>query len=115
MTFTFSFNHTVAIILMVIYLAFPTVLCTHAVADGAAVPPVSSTIHTFPCDTDPCSGGHDADCCDTTGCNCACHAPLGQGVRLAYAPVVVARQFYEPSGFFPQVYRTIFVPPQNLA
>lgn len=115
MTFTLSFNHTVAIILMVVYLALPTALWSHAVADGPAVPPVSGTTQGSPCDTGPCSGGHDTDCCDTTGCNCACHAPLGQGIRLAYAPVIVVRQFYEPSGIFPQVYRTIFVPPQNLS
>lgn len=118
MTLSFAHNQIIACVLIVIYLSLPVTLCAQSVVsdvEGASAPAISSTANTSPLDTCPCSDGHDADCCDTTGCSCACHAPLGQKVLLAYAPVVVVLNFREPFWLLPQVYLAIFVPPQNLA
>ncbi|OGU16570.1 MAG: hypothetical protein A2076_02515 [Geobacteraceae bacterium GWC2_53_11] len=118
MTLSLAHNQFIAFVLIIIYLALPATLCAQSVvfdAEGDLMPTISSTANTSPLDTCPCSDGHDSDCCDTTGCSCACHAPLGQRVRLAYAPVVVAQNFREPFWLLPQVYLAIFVPPQNLA
>jgi hypothetical protein len=113
-----SGNAVIAVFLILMYLGLPAAVTARTIspeAGLAAQQTVADTSTTSPCDTCPCSDGHDADCCDTTGCSCACHAPLGQGVRLAYAPVVAVQSFPEPFWSLPQVYRTIFVPPQNLA
>jgi hypothetical protein len=112
-----AYNFFIAIILIVIYLSLPTTILAHAAAQESTAPtgqsPAGITTNT-PCDHCPCSENQGSDCCDTTFCNCACHAPLSQGVLLKYAPVIASQNFAEPSWSFPQVYRTIFVPPQNL-
>lgn len=68
-----------------------------------------------PCNNCPCSGGDGAaaDCCDTAFCSCSCHIPQGQYARLIYAPVMMLQSFAEPLPSPLQVYRSIFVPPQN--
>lgn len=116
MNIPFPYNHTIATILIVMYLALPTTLFAHIASmevgdDSLQATASSSTI--APCDNCPCSDGQGSECCDSTFCNCACHAPLGQDLRLTYAPVIATQNFREPSWSFPQVYRTIFVPPQN--
>jgi hypothetical protein len=112
-----AYNISIAVLLIVIYLALPSTLCAYSssMEDDVSVPPSAAfSTTTSPCDDCPCSGGQHSDCCDTTFCNCACHAPLGQGFQLAYTPMIAIQNFREPSWSLAQVYRTIFVPPQNL-
>jgi hypothetical protein len=118
MNFTFTYNYTIATIMIVIYLALPATNIAH----GAALDKVMSGVQTLsamtssvPCDDCPCSDGHGSDCCDSTFCSCECQAPLGCGLRLNYAPVIAIQNFPEPSWSLPEVYRPIFVPPQSLA
>ncbi|WP_078789591.1 hypothetical protein [Trichlorobacter thiogenes] len=63
---------------------------------------------------------HDAadtqqdDCCATTACACACHAPLTLKAITVPLPVAIASNFNLPTPQAPpQVYISIFVPPQN--
>jgi hypothetical protein len=118
MNFVRAYNYIIAIVLIVIYLALPATSFASAILDAglpSAQAAYSTAPTTAPCDNCPCSGGQDSDCCDTTFCDCSCHAPLGQGLKLTYAPVIVIQSFPEPSWSLPQSYRSIFVPPQNPA
>ncbi|MDD2853461.1 MAG: hypothetical protein PHY09_16365 [Desulfuromonadaceae bacterium] len=107
-----------AILLIIIYLAIP--VASHAVAampdaHGNSPHAVSGALLPLSPDTCPCSdnGGHV--CCDAScGC-CVCSAPLGQCLQLKYAPIIVTQLFPEFFWSLPQVYLTIFVPPQNAA
>ena len=113
-----AYNIFIAVLLIVIYLALPATLFAHSssMEDVATAQPSSVfSTSTSPCDTCPCSGEQHSDCCDTTSCNCVCHAPPGQGFQLAYTPMIAIHKFRETSWSLAQVYRTIFVPPQNLA
>ncbi|MGB9080008.1 MAG: hypothetical protein WCD00_01835 [Desulfuromonadaceae bacterium] len=118
MNFARAYNYIIGTVLIVIYLALPaTNLAQAATQDGGVLPDKAacSSTTTAPCDGCPCSDGQGPDCCDTSFCSCACHAPLSQGLRLVYAPVIVTQHFREPAGSSPQVFLSIFVPPQNLA
>jgi hypothetical protein len=113
-----AYNISIAVLLIVIYMALPSTLFAHSSSmedDATALPSSAFSTSTSPCDSCPCSGEHHSDCCDTTSGNCVCHAPLGQGFQLAYTPMIAIRNFRESSWSLPQVYHTIFVPPQNLA
>lgn len=108
----------IATILIALYLGVPATLSAHAASPGDGVPAVQanqSTSAAAPGDGCPCSGDRETDCCDASSCSCACHAPLGHGWRIPYAPFIATQRFCEPFRSLPQVYRTIFVPPQNLA
>lgn len=114
-------NSIVSTLLIVIYLALPATNFAYAatqvegVSSVQALPQMAcSTAATDHCDDCPCSDGQDSGCCDSTFCNCACHAPLGQCIQLVYAPEIAAQSFLDPSWSLPQVYRPIFVPPQNI-
>jgi len=112
-----AYNISVAVILIVIYLMLPSTLFSHSsyIGDDATAQSSSAfSTPTSPRDTCPCSGGQHSDCCETTFCDCACHAPLGQGFQFAYTPMIAIQDFPESTWALPQVYRTIFVPPQNL-
>jgi len=115
MNFARAYDYTIAALLILICLAMPST----DLANGVILEKASSVVQviagTAPCDDCPCSDDHGAGCCDVTFCNCECHAPLGQALRLPYAPVVACQNILEPSWSLPQVYRPIFVPPQNLA
>jgi hypothetical protein len=113
-----TYNISIAVLLIAIYLALPTTLFTHSSSmedDVTAQPSSAFSTSPSPCDTCPCSGEQHSDCCDTTSDNCVCHVPLGQSFQLAYTPMIAIRNFRESSWSLAQVYRTIFVPPQNLA
>ena len=115
---THANNYLITTVLIVIYLAMPATNFARAVTIEAGLPSAQAaggTTTTAPCDSCPCSDGQGSDCCDTTFCNCACHAPLSQGLQLTYAPMIIDQSFPEPSWVLPQVYRSIFVPPQNPA
>ena len=116
MNVTRTYNYLSAIILIVIYLALPATGFARAViqeSGGTSTEMAGGTATAAPCDSCPCSDGQGSDCCDTTFCNCACHAPLSHGLQLTYAPLVVIRNYPELSWSLPRVYRSIFVPPQN--
>jgi hypothetical protein len=118
MNFARAYNYIIGTVLIVIYLALPATNFAYATNQEGGVPSaqaVCSVMAAAPCDDCPCSDGHGSDCCDSTFCSCACHAPLGQGIQLVYAPVIDTQSFREPTWSLPQVYRPIFVPPQNLA
>ena len=117
MNFALAYNYSIATVLIVIYLALPTTILAHATMEAGfpAAQAVSMVASPAPCGDCPCSDGQGSDCCDSSFCNCSCHAPLSQGVRLVYAPLIASQNFLEPSWSFPMVYRPIFVPPQNQA
>jgi len=111
-----AYNCIFATLLIVIYLALPATVFAHAA--GLEIVSTSEAIYsagaTLPCDDSPCPDRQDSDCCDTAFCLCECHAPLGQNLRLDYAPVIAVQNVLEKAWSLPQVYRPIFVPPQNL-
>jgi hypothetical protein len=118
MNFVFRYNYIIAALFVVIYLAMPTTNFVGAATTldlGLSSEATCTTTTTAPCNDCPCSDGQGSDCCDANFNTCACHAPLGQGLRFSYAPVVASQNFLELSWSLPQVYRTIFVPPQNPA
>jgi hypothetical protein len=118
MKFTFNCNHIIVAVLIVIYVTMPTTIFANATAIEAGFPSVQaiySMTAAAPCDDCPCSDERGSSCCDSTFCCCACHAPLSQSFRLAYAPVIAVQSFREPLWSLPQVYRPIFVPPQNIS
>ncbi|MEI6207010.1 MAG: hypothetical protein WCP20_09525 [Desulfuromonadales bacterium] len=113
--FSLAYNYTIATVLIVIYLTLPATKLTH---DANLIKTTSgvlalSDMATSPCEQCPSSEGQSSGCCDSMFCKCMCHAPLGQGLRLTYAPVIAVRIFRESSCSLPQVYRPIFAPPQN--
>ena len=118
MNFARGYNYIIGTVLIVIYLALPATSFARAVAQEESAPQaqtILSTTGTAPTDSCPCSGDEGSGCCDTIFCSCACHAPLSQTLRLVYAPVIVTHSFREPTGSLPQVFLSIFVPPQNPA
>jgi hypothetical protein len=117
MNFARPYNYLIAAVLIGIYLAMPTTIFARAISmeTGVSTAQASYSTATAPCDDCPCSDGQNSDCCDTTFCSCACHAPLGHGLQLTYAPLLVIHNFREQSWSLPHVYLPIFVPPQNPA
>jgi len=110
-------KYSIASILILIYLLLPVSNFVHAAtfeAGGCSVQP-SDMADTSPGNDSPCSDDQKTDCCDTTICNCACHAPLIKRFQLSYSPVVLIHRVSEPSWALPQVDLPIFVPPQNPA
>jgi len=69
-------------------------------------------------DCDGCHHGaadsQQDDCCTTSACACACHAPLTLKAIDVPLPLATASSFNSPTPQAPpQVYLSIFVPPQN--
>jgi hypothetical protein len=113
-----TLNCIIAAALIAIYLVLPaTALAKSGTMEGGvpSVQTVSAMTTSSPCNDCPCSDEKDSSCCDSAFCCCACHAPLSQGFQLAYAPVVAIQGFREPAWSLPQVFLSIFVPPQNLS
>jgi hypothetical protein len=55
----------------------------------------------------------DDDCCTSSACSCACHAPLPMALHFRPLTEVRHRHALEPRQVLPSVYLAIFVPPQN--
>jgi len=109
-------KHILVTILMFLYLFLPVQNNVHGAVFDAEISglQISSDMPVkVPCNDCPCSDEHDSDCCDTTSCNCLCHAPLVQSIRFVYFPVVTALLQLEPHWSLPHVYFPIFVPPQS--
>ena len=114
-------NHILVIALIALYLILPAMNPAHAVehAKRAKILQADYTCAgqstTFPCQDCPSPGQQQHnDCCETT-CSCSCHTLADQGMRFAYSPMIVNLIFSDPVWFLPQIYRRIFVPPQNAA
>lgn len=117
MNFTLAYKYAIATVLVVFYLALPTTIFAKAALIEAGLGATQESgcqASTVPCGEAPCHDEHGTGCCDTTSCNCACHAPLASYLRIIYAPVVVTEIFHERPWSLPLVYRHIFVPPQNI-
>ena len=114
-------NHILVIALIALYLILPAMNPAHAIehAKKAEILQVDYTragqSTTSPCQHCPLSGQQQHnDCCETT-CSCTCHTLSDHSMRFSYSPVIVNLKFSEPVWFLPQIYRRIFVPPQNAA
>ena len=118
MNFARVYKYLIATLLVAIYLTLPaTNLARTATLDSGLASAQSSYCTTINAANDdcPCTDEQSSGCCSKTFCSCACHAPLSQGLLLNYAPVISFQIFREPSLALPKVYRSIFVPPQNVA
>jgi len=113
-----SRHHIIAAVLLIVYLLFPATAHVNAYAQHHenSVSVVSSSAPSdVPAKDSPCSGGmHDSGCCDTNSCSCSCHLPLTlNSLQIAYSPLISMQRFSDLSWYLPQVYLTIFIPPQN--
>lgn len=107
--------YSIALCMLIVYLVLPGVVFSQSFSRDSGSPvPCSSQNPADPVPGDcPCSDSQNSDCCDTTSCNCSCHAPISQGLLISYNPMVAVLGFGEPSCSIPLVYPSIFVPPQN--
>lgn len=81
--------------------------------DSAITHAELSAPHQCPCTT-PVQH-KDYDGCDTC-VNCSCHAPLSvQQLVFNYDPSITELQTFDPALYFPEVFLSKFIPPQNLA
>jgi hypothetical protein len=110
-----SLRH-LASLLIILYLCIPVMGFSHAaVVDVAATEVGSLDAATgSPCGHCPCSDEQGSVSCDTGCCSCAFHSPPAQSAQPGYAPVVVVTRHDESFWMLPQVYLSIYVPPQNL-
>jgi hypothetical protein len=109
-----AFRH-MALLLIVLYLFIPVMGFAHVdVPDvGATAVRLVDGALGSPCDHCPCSDGQGSRCCDAAYCSCAFHSPPDQGFQVSYAPIMIITRNSESFWMLPQVYRPIFVPPQN--
>ena len=83
-----------------------------AACDRAAHTELSASQH---CPCAPLEQHNDYDGCDTC-VNCVCHAPLTmQPFLLSYNPVILDLHISAPLNFLPEVYLSLFVPPDSAA
>lgn len=103
------------VLLVIFYLFLPVMgfaYINSPVVDAPGVRSIDGVVRT-PCEHCPCSDEQGDHCCDTTFCSCGFHSPSVQGVLVRYVPVVTTTRYIEYFCMLPQVYRPIFVPPQN--
>lgn len=118
MSFARTHTYIICTLLIMVYLALPATNLAYSATingDDLSNKVFYSTTTNAPCDNCPCSDGQGSDCCDTTFCNCSCHAPLGNGLRLKYTPMIATQSIHEKYWSLPQIFFSIFVPPQNPA
>lgn len=113
----YNHNHIIAIVLIVFYLILPASNPAHAVSYISSLKTFQAeTIRlkqaaALPCPDRPASDQHHTDCCEMS-CSCACHAAFSS-FRFIYSPIITTLRFPDPTWSLTQVYRRIFVPPQN--
>jgi hypothetical protein len=109
-----TFRHMSAL-LIILYLLIPVMGLAQVAAPDAGETEIRSNgaVAGSPCGHCPCSDEQGSRCCNTDFCSCAFHSPPVQGVRLSYDPVVIIARRAESFWMLPQVYLSIFVPPQN--
>lgn len=67
----------------------------------------------IPCDDCPCNDEHGDRECDTACSCCSSFASLPESVIFLFSPIAAFFSPAEPLLLMPQVYFSIFVPPQN--
>jgi hypothetical protein len=109
------FRHMTAL-LIIVYLSIPVMGFAHfnAPAQVAVEERSREGVTSVPCDQCPCGDEQGSDCCDSASCSCSFHSPPVQTLQIRYSPVVNLLQQSDPFWILPQVYLTIFVPPQNV-
>jgi hypothetical protein len=102
-------------LLIIIYLFIPVMGFAHVGDQGVAATEIRSigAVAGAPCGHCPCGDEQGSHCCDTGCCSCAFHSPPVEVLQPGYAPVVVIARHTESFRMLPQVYLSIFVPPQN--
>jgi hypothetical protein len=102
-------------LLLIIYLFIPVLGFAHVIIPVAGTSEIRSitAVAGSPCDDCPCSNQEESHCCDSGSCSCAFHSPPMQGCQLRYDPDVNSIRHTESFRMLPQVYYSIFVPPQN--
>ncbi|MDD2366487.1 MAG: hypothetical protein PHN84_10020 [Desulfuromonadaceae bacterium] len=111
-----SYNFAIAILLIATYLTLSATSFAFAATGGSGEISRQTYYGTETPATNgssPCSHEENTNCCDTTFCNCGCHAPIASGMILKYAPLILLQSIREQSCTLPKVYLSIFVPPQN--
>ena len=105
----------ISALLIILYLLIPVMGFGHDTAPDTRTTDIRSIgeVAGSPCDGCPCSDEQGSRCCDIDFCSCAFHCPSVQGVQVRYAPVVIVARHAESFRMLPQVYLSIFVPPQN--
>ena len=102
--------------LIVLYLCIPVMGFAHVAVVNVAATEIGSigAATGSPREQCPCSDEQGSRSCDTGGCSCAFHSPPAQSAQPSYAPVVIITRHAESFWMLPQVYLSIYVPPQNL-
>lgn len=119
MNIALKYNQIVAVLIF-FYLLLPTAnFFQHSAAAHGGLA-VLQEMCSLPADSaggDNCpnSSEHDSECCHSACCSCACHVPLANVAICSYSPMILSHPFPEPSWTLLQVFRPIFVPPQNRA
>ena len=105
----------ISALLIILYLLVPVMGFAHVAAPDFGTTDIRSIggLASSPCDGCPCSDDQGSRCCDTDVCCCAIHCPPVQGAQARYAPVVIVARHAGSFWMMPQVYLSIFVPPQN--
>jgi len=116
---TITCRHIISFLVLALYLFLPAQGMVHAAASAsdtsfAKMYGFANTADS-PCPDCPCNDSHDSGCCDTNFCSCAFHAPITTHKQYTYSPRITLERLPEPIWFLPQVYGSIFVPPQNPA
>jgi hypothetical protein len=106
-----------AVLLIILYLFIPVMGFAHVDVPDIATADLRSSdgVAGAPCEQCPCSDEQGSHCCDAASCSCAFHSPPVQGIQVCYAPVVSMSRHTDSFWLLPQIYSSIFVPPQNLS
>jgi len=109
-----TFRH-MAVLLIILYLCIPVMGFAHVDVPDVVAADIRSIGRAAdaPCEQCPCSDEQGSHCCDTASCSCTFHSPPVQGVQVNYSPVVIITRHSDSFWMLPQVYSSIFVPPQN--
>jgi hypothetical protein len=99
-----------SVFLILLYLFVPVMGFAHT---GIAEIRARTEVVDSGCDHCPCNDEQGKHCCDSTNCGCSFQSPPEQGFQINYVPVVIVDRHREPFWILPQVYLSIFVPPQN--
>jgi hypothetical protein len=111
-----DYRRLITFCLVLAYLLLPLNGLAQLQPFAPSVDTIAANIEAAPghCNDCPCSDeGHGMGGCDASCSCCSCFAPLPQGVTLDFSPVVTFLTLFESFQALPQVFLTIFVPPQN--
>lgn len=104
-----------ASLLIILYLFIPVMGFAHVAVinvDATEIGSIDAATGS-PCEQCPCSDEQGSRDCDTGCCSCAFHSPPVQSAQPSYAPIVIISRHAESFWMLPQVYLSIYVPPQN--